>query len=178
MGFLIACGGGNSQDNGNNAGPEANSDPTGDSGPAVVHNWEPADFTHFYEVGPGRDFEDPNEVPYPVQKPGNCLLKWRTTCPFTSMSSISNMNSDRSTIPWPSVHSSVFSNRRKGRDQMCPRRPVPARYGVKIDGPAGAVKRCRRKIVVRPGRLLNGTGFYACDPALDFFALMQRIRLR
>ena len=74
----VGCGGSssNSNDGGNAATADA---PTGtaDARPGA-NGWDPADFDNVYNVGPGQDYADPNEVPWESLGPSTLVrIHWR-----------------------------------------------------------------------------------------------------
>jgi hypothetical protein len=62
-------------------GGEAGSDrpPLDDPEPPPTYSWDPADFNHVYEVGPGREYVDPTEVPWESLNPSTLVrIHWRS----------------------------------------------------------------------------------------------------
>ncbi len=65
---LAGCGSGD---------PVSPPDGGGADGPPVF-SWDPADFTHVFEVGPGREYADPTEVPWEDLEPSTLVrIHWR-----------------------------------------------------------------------------------------------------
>ena len=73
--LLTACGGGTvSEDNVGNPAPLE--DPGTDE-VRLAYAWDPADFDHLYEVGPGREYADPNHVPWESLEPSTLVRIYR-----------------------------------------------------------------------------------------------------
>ena len=50
----------------------------GDGNPCAFGEWDPGDFAAVYDVGPGKDFEDPSQVPWEAIGPGSLIrIYWR-----------------------------------------------------------------------------------------------------
>lgn len=79
--FTVACGGGTvSEDDADDQTAEEETDTGGDTGATVVYEWDPADFDHVYEVGPGREYPDPGEVPWESLEPSSLVrIHYRDT---------------------------------------------------------------------------------------------------
>lgn len=72
--LLIACGG--SSGSGNDAGADGRAGAI-DARPGQ-EGWDPAAFAHVYDVGPGHDYADPNEVPWESLAPSSLVrIHWR-----------------------------------------------------------------------------------------------------
>lgn len=84
--LLTACGG-SSTDPASDQGEET---PTGGTGEtpaagtpsAPIYAWDPADFDHVYEVGPGRTYTDPNEVPWEDLQPSSLVMIHHRDTPY------------------------------------------------------------------------------------------------
>ncbi len=72
LAMLIGCGGGNGSPPAGDGGAGA------DAGPTQSGDWDPADFDHVYEVGPGQEYADPSEVPWESLGPLTLVrIHWR-----------------------------------------------------------------------------------------------------
>lgn len=71
--LLAACGGGSQ--------PASTGNGSGD-GVNPSTNWDPADFTSVYEVGPGRTYADPNQVPWENLQPSSLVLIYYRDTPY------------------------------------------------------------------------------------------------
>jgi hypothetical protein len=83
--LLMACGGGSSSggnpDDPGGGGTVPDDDPV-PIDDAVSYQWDPADFTHVYEVGPGRPYADPNEVPWESLAPSSLVRIYYRDTPY------------------------------------------------------------------------------------------------
>ncbi len=71
---LAGCGGGSGSTAGGDGGLTAGAD----AGPEQSGNWNPAEFDHVYEVGPGLEYADPSEVPWESLGPSSLVrIHWR-----------------------------------------------------------------------------------------------------
>ncbi|MFZ1985512.1 MAG: right-handed parallel beta-helix repeat-containing protein, partial [Desulfatitalea sp.] len=99
MVFLAACGGsgggsssgGSSSSSGSSGSIGSSSsggggtlpdDETGPINDPVSYQWDPNNFTHLYEVGPGRDYADPNEVPWESLAPSTLVRIYYRDTPY------------------------------------------------------------------------------------------------
>jgi hypothetical protein len=69
--ILTACGGGTTPENDTNL-PTPGENP-GSGNVTRVYVWDPDDFDHLYEVGPGRDYADPSQVPWESLMPSTLV---------------------------------------------------------------------------------------------------------
>ncbi len=84
--LLLACGG-SGTDPESEHGEET---PTGDTGetpgdgtPSTpIYEWDPADFDHVYEVGPGRAYTAPDEVPWEDLQPSSLVMIYHRDTPY------------------------------------------------------------------------------------------------
>jgi len=103
LSFAVGCGddsgGGNNQgkdasvdasgthDSGHNDDAQVQQDGGGGDGSvqdAGMHEWNPDDFAHVYEVGPGHEYADPNEVPWESLPTDSLVLIYWRSAPYRS----------------------------------------------------------------------------------------------
>ncbi len=84
---MISCSGSSSGQGGsNNTGPNTeNPTPTDnpdDSSPPVSIIWDPADFSHVYDVGPEQPYTDPSQVPWESLEPSTLVRIYYRDTPY------------------------------------------------------------------------------------------------
>lgn len=79
--FITACGGGTTPENASDdTTTEEDTNEGGDTETTVVYSWDPDDFDHVYEVGPGREYADPGQVPWESLAPSTLVrIHYRDT---------------------------------------------------------------------------------------------------
>ncbi len=85
--LLLACGGStaDSQENPDDQTPvgDTGGDIPADGTPSTpLYEWDAADFDQVYEVGPGRTYADPNEVPWEDLEPSSLVLIYYRDTPY------------------------------------------------------------------------------------------------
>ena len=76
MAALMGCAG--------SGGDTGSTDPDlpDDSYAAVTFEWDPEDFDYLYDVGPGRDYADPGEVPWESMQPSSLVRIYYRDAPY------------------------------------------------------------------------------------------------